>query len=88
MEALGPRIRKQATVDNHILYERDAGARAVPNGGSFEAALGVSAAPEEPEETLVADARGNPTPSQTVARRLAQALQTCHPCPLRWNEGV
>jgi hypothetical protein len=88
-EVLGPRIRKQGTVDNHILYERDARAQAVPaglEGRSF--ALNVSAAPEEPEETLVADSRGNPTPSQTVARRLAQVLQTSHPCPLRWNEGV
>ena len=79
-------------MDIQISNRRDVGAQAEPTdpaGLNLAIVLEEATTLEEPEETLVADPRGNLTPSQTVDLRLARVVQTSRPGPLsRWHEGA
>jgi hypothetical protein len=80
-------IRKQVAMDNQMLKEGDLGEQVGPTdpaGRNLEIDL-ETAKLEEPEETLVADPRGNLTPSQIVAQRLVSLLQTGPPGSSRWT---
>jgi len=70
-------------MENQLLKEWDLGEQAGPTdlvGRNLEIFL-ETANLEEPEETLVADARGHLMPSQIVDQRLAALLQTTRPGP-------
>jgi len=75
-------------MENQMLKEWDLGEQAGPTdpAGRNPDIVLETANLEEPEETLVADPRGNLTPSQIVDQRLVALLQISHPgC---WSRGI
>jgi len=77
-------------MENQLSKEWDLGEQAGPTdpaGRNLEI-VQETANLEEPEETLVADPRGQLMPSQIVDQRLAALLQTSRPGSDLWSSGI